>query len=102
MKKLFDERELVKKVLEQEVREPGLILHYCENTEIDRSNLQIFQRITETKDFSDEYQRSIRTFFLLSYRFGSSTCNKNRTIFSVDFHNFLSNSKNQNFFILIS
>ena len=59
MKKLFDERELVKKVLEQEVREPGLILHYCENTEIDRSNLQIFQRITETKDFSDEYQRSI-------------------------------------------
>ena len=67
MKKLFDERELVKKVLEQEVREPGLILHYCENTEIDRSNLQIFQRITETKDFSDEYQRSIRKKLLDYY-----------------------------------
>lgn len=51
MKKLFDERELVKKVLEQEVREPGLILHYCENTEIDRSNLQIFQRTQRRRIF---------------------------------------------------
>ena len=66
VKKLFDERELLEKVLAYNVEEPGLVLYCSENTEPDHTNLKAFQRIPEAEEFSDEYQRSIREK-LLSY-----------------------------------
>ena len=66
VKKLFDERDLLDKVLVYDVKEQGLVLHCCESTQPDPLNLKAFQRITQAEEFSDEYQRSIREK-LLSY-----------------------------------
>ena len=66
VKKLFDERELIEKVLAYNVEEPGLVLYCSENTEPDHTNLKAFRRIPDAEEFSDEYQRSIREK-LLSY-----------------------------------
>ena len=72
VKKLFDERELMEKVLSYDVNEPGLVLYCCENAEPDLSNLNAFQSIPESEEFSDEYQRSIRKKLLVYYA-GSTT-----------------------------
>ena len=66
IKKLFDERELTDKVLGFHIEEPGLVLHCSEHTELKPENLQAFQRIPESEEFSDEYQKCIREK-LLSY-----------------------------------
>ena len=66
IKKLFDERELTDKVLGFHIEEPGLVLHCSEHTELKPENLEAFQRIPESEEFSDEYQKCIREK-LLSY-----------------------------------
>ena len=66
IKKLFDERELIDKVLAFDIEEPGLVLHCSENTEASQDNLKAFQKIPDTEEFSDEYQRAVREK-LLSY-----------------------------------
>lgn len=68
VKKLFDERDLVSKILAQEITEPGVLLHYCENTQIDPSNLEIFEAITEMDAFSDAYQVRTRKKLLDYYQ----------------------------------
>ena len=65
IKKLFDERELTDKVLGFHIEEPGLVLHCSEHTELKPENLQAFQRIPESEEFSDEYQKCIREKLLL-------------------------------------
>ena len=66
IKKLFDERELTDKVLGFHIEEPGLVLHCSEHTELKPENLQAFQRIPESEEFSDEYQNvSERSCFLI-------------------------------------
>lgn len=68
VKKLFDERELVPKILAQEIIEPGVLLHYCENTQIAPSNLEVFEAITEMDAFSDAYQARTRKKLLDYYQ----------------------------------
>lgn len=65
IKKLFDERELIDKVLAFDIEEPGLVLHCSENTEASQDNLKAFQRIriqrnsqTNTRELSE------RNYFL--------------------------------------
>ena len=44
LKKTMDEDGAVRKVLALGVDEPGVLLHYCESHELDKDNLDIFQR----------------------------------------------------------
>ena len=67
VKKLFNEREMIDKVLAYDIEEKGLVLHCSENTEPDAPNLKAFQRIPDAEEFSDEYQRSIREKLLVYY-----------------------------------
>ena len=45
LKKTMDEDGAVRKVLALGVDEPGVLLHYCESHELDKDNLDIFQRL---------------------------------------------------------
>lgn len=67
IRKLFDERSLIDKVLAYDIREKGLVLHCCENMEPDSQNLKIFQRIPDEEEFSEKYQKNIREKLLLYY-----------------------------------
>ena len=67
VKKLFNEREMIDKVLAFDIEEKGLVLHCSENAEPDALNLKVFQRIPDTEGFSDEYQRNIREKLLVYY-----------------------------------
>lgn len=58
--KMVDERELLPRVLEKGVREPGVLLHYCENTMPCRENMELFQYLTESDAYTDTYRKHIR------------------------------------------
>ena len=65
--RMMDERELLPKVLANGIKEPGVLLHYCENTPIDRDNLEIFQYIAESEAFTETYRSDIRKKILDYY-----------------------------------
>ena len=67
IKKLFDERELIDKVLAFDIEEPGLVLHCSENTEASQDNLKAFQKIPDTEEFFRRIPESCQreTTFLL-------------------------------------
>lgn len=67
VKKLFDERELVNAVLERGIQDPGVLLHYCENTQITNENLELFELTTKMDAFSDAYQMRTRKKLLDYY-----------------------------------
>ncbi len=67
VKKLFDERDMVEKVLNQQIEERGTVLHYCENIQPDRNNLELFREIPQDQAFSEEYRRNIRERLLQYY-----------------------------------
>lgn len=67
VKKLFDEHDIVENVLKAGVTEPGALLHYCVNTQPDRGNLEIFQKLVCLDAFSGEYKREIRKRILDYY-----------------------------------
>lgn len=65
--KMMDERELLSKVLEKGVTEPGILLHYCENTALNRDNLEVFQQLVQSDSYTEAYRRSIRKKILDYY-----------------------------------
>lgn len=67
LKKMFDEERLVEQVLELGVKEPGVLLHYCESVPISRENLEIFQSLVESEAFADDYKREVRRKILDYY-----------------------------------
>lgn len=67
VKKLFDERELMEKVLSLGIREPGVLLHYCVNAELGRDNLELYQEAAKMKAFSEGYRTEIRRSLLKYY-----------------------------------
>lgn len=67
VKKLFDEHHIVENVLKAGVTEPGVLLHYCENTQPDSENLEIFQKLVCQDAFSAEYKRETRRKILDYY-----------------------------------
>ena len=52
LKKTMDEDGAVRKVLALGVDEPGVLLHYCESHELDKDNLDIFQRLVKSVLFA--------------------------------------------------
>ena len=58
--KLIDERELLPRVLKKGVREPGTLLHYCENTELNRENMELFQYLADSDAYTDAYRKATR------------------------------------------
>lgn len=67
IKKLFDEKEMLGHVIKAGVNEPGVLLHYCENTAIERDNLEIFQILVQSDAFSEEYKNTVRNQILDYY-----------------------------------
>ncbi len=64
---LMDERELLSHVLEKGVAEPGILLHYCENTALNQDNLEIFQKLVQSQAYTEVYRKSIRKKILDYY-----------------------------------
>lgn len=67
LKKLNDDEKAVEKVLKFEVKEPGVLLHYCEQTEITPENLEYFQMLAASSACTEEYRKSIRKLLLDYY-----------------------------------
>lgn len=67
IKKLFDEKELLDSVMKAGAKEPGILLHYCENTSINRENLEIFQMLVQSEAFSEKYKKVVRNKILDYY-----------------------------------
>ena len=65
--RLLDERDIMEKLLEMGVSEPGLLLHYCEGTAIGLDNLDIFQKLVKSSAFTEEYKKSVRRKILDYY-----------------------------------
>ncbi|MBQ0001258.1 MAG: hypothetical protein KBT01_06945 [Clostridiales bacterium] len=57
---LMDDFKMTEAVLDFDINEPGVLLHYCTREEINEDNLEIFQRLVEVEDFSIEYKNQIR------------------------------------------
>lgn len=64
---LMDERGLLIRVLEKGVTEPGILLHYCENTSLNRENLEIFQKLVQSEAYTEAYRTSVRKKILDYY-----------------------------------
>ena len=47
--------------------EPGVLLHYCESHELDKDNLDIFQRLVKSDAFCMEYKQKVRRRILDYY-----------------------------------
>ena len=60
LKKLTDEDRVLPKFLKLEADDPGLLLHYCEGTELDASTLVYFQRLADSQAFTEEYRAGVR------------------------------------------
>lgn len=58
--RMLDERELLPRVLEMGITEPGILLHYCENTALCRDNLEFFQLLVQSDAYTDAYRKSVR------------------------------------------
>ena len=67
LKKTMDEEAAVRKVLSLGVTEPGVLLHYCESNELNKDNLDIFQRLVKSDAFGMEYKRKVRCRILDYY-----------------------------------
>lgn len=67
MTKLLDEREMLPQVLALGVTEPGVLLHYCETTKLNRDNLEIFQELVRSDAFTEDYKRLVRRKILDYY-----------------------------------
>lgn len=67
MGKLLDERDVVQKLLDFNVEEPGLLLNYCENTELCKENLVIFQKLVKSPAYTEEYRKQTRKKILDYY-----------------------------------
>lgn len=67
LKKTMDEDGAVRKVLALGVDEPGVLLHYCESHELDKDNLDIFQRLVKSDAFCMEYKQKVRRRILDYY-----------------------------------
>lgn len=67
LNKLLDEREMIPKVLEMGIAEPGLLLHYCENAELCMENLEIFQMLVESNAYTEAYKSATRKKILDYY-----------------------------------
>lgn len=65
--KLMDEREVLPALLDYIETDPGVLLHYCENTELKRENLEIFQKLVHSDAFTEEYEGKIRRKLLEYY-----------------------------------
>ena len=59
LKKLNDESSALTNFLKLQSEEPGLLLHYCEQEEMNRENLEYFQRLAECPACTEEYRNSI-------------------------------------------
>ena len=60
IKKLFDEHGLLEKAVSLGAEDPGVLLNYCENNALNRDNLDVFRRLSQSEAFSDQYRRKIR------------------------------------------
>lgn len=67
LKKLLDEGEKAEAVLKMGVTEPGVMLHYCETHELNRDNLEIFQKLVLSDAFCSDYKRKVRSKILDYY-----------------------------------
>lgn len=67
LKKTMDEEKAVRKVLSLGAAEPGILLHYCESHELDKDNLDIFQRLVKSVAFGAEYKQKVRRRILDYY-----------------------------------
>ena len=54
-------------VLKMGVTEPGVMLHYCETHELNRDNLEIFQKLVLSDAFGSDYKRKVRSKILDYY-----------------------------------
>ena len=67
VKKLMDERDMLPAVLKQGVTDPGVLLHYCENHEITKENIQVFQNLVRSDAFTESYKQEVRRKILDYY-----------------------------------
>ena len=67
LKKLNDEEQVLDRFLELGAEDPGLLLHYCEKTEMDSHNLTYFQKLAECSGCTGEYRDSVRKNILDYY-----------------------------------
>lgn len=64
---LMDENRMTEAVLDYEINEPGVLLHYCENEEISEDNLEIFHRLVAAEALSESYKKEVRKKILKYY-----------------------------------
>ena len=65
--KLIDENPAVEDFLKLGVKEPGLLLHYCEAAELTSDNLEYFQALADLPECTEEYRNSVRRQILDFY-----------------------------------
>ena len=58
---------MVPTVLAEGADEPGVLLYYCENYEINRENLGIFHKLVRSSAFTEEYRNLVRKRILNYY-----------------------------------
>ena len=67
IKKLMHECDALEGILKCGVEDTGVLLHYCETHELNEKNIDIFQKLAEAKECTEEYKNSIRKQILDFY-----------------------------------
>ena len=67
LKKLTDDREAALTVLKLGAEDPGVLLHYCSEHELDSESLEYYQKIAQAPACTEEFRREIRRKILDYY-----------------------------------
>ena len=67
LKKLTDDREAALTVLKLGAEDPGVLLHYCSEHELDSESLEYYQKLAQASACTEEFRREIRRKILDYY-----------------------------------
>lgn len=102
LKKLTDETEIVLKLIALGVEETGLLLQYCENTDLNIENLECFQKLADLPECTEEYKRSIRRRILDFYASNVQGTDLDRYLEKIDYREYAQVDRTALLEILIS
>lgn len=87
-KKMLDENRFLSEIMPFGIHDAGILLHICEDTEIDRETLPLFEQLTASEDFSEAYRQQVRRKILDHYRTNVHGDSLDRRLKKIDYRNY--------------
>lgn len=86
--KLMDENAAAVELVQLGVEETGLLLHYCENADLNMGNLEYFQKLADCPECAEEYRKNIRRQILDFYASNVQGTNLDHYLEKIDYREY--------------